>query len=83
MMDTIIEPGEPEEVFALVGKLKETGNGVFKRGEFGLVIALYDMEAKYLLHTWIASTVDSDMCKDFAVSLHLNLTVCAIKVGSF
>lgn len=73
MMDTVMELGEPEEVFTLVSRMKEKGNEFFKRGKFDLTTAHYDVAAKYLSCTWMVSTVDSDMCKDLAVLLHLNL----------
>lgn len=83
MLQMVMKLGEPEQVFSLVSSLKETGNGFFKRGKFGLAIDQYDLEAKYLLCTWMTSYVDSDVCKDLAVSLHPNLVACALKLGSF
>lgn len=83
MIDTVMELGDPDKVFDLVSRTKEEGNELFKRREFGLPIEQYDITAKYLLCTWMMSEVDSDLCKDLIVSLHLKLAVCAIKLGYF
>lgn len=83
MLDTVMERGGPDEVFALVSEWKERGNDFFKKGQFGRAIEQYDMTTKYLLCTWMVSTVNSDHCTNLTVLLHLNMEACALKVGSF
>lgn len=40
IMDTVMELGEPDKVFALVRRLKEERNSFFKRGEYDLAITV-------------------------------------------
>lgn len=83
MVNTTTALGEPYEVLAIVSTLKEIGNSYFKYGKFGLANDHYDRAAKHLSCLLMMSDVDPDVCKDLAVSLHLNLVACALKLGSF
>lgn len=83
VMNCVKELNHPREAFFKAKDVKDEGDKLFRKGDFGQAIITYEKAYHFLSVGEPLHDQDVDLMMDLATSLSLNLAACGLKVGDF
>ncbi|XP_021771204.1 70 kDa peptidyl-prolyl isomerase-like [Chenopodium quinoa] len=83
ILNFMMQFGEPDDLLQMCVNMKEEGNLLFKKNLYDEALSMYDKATKLLCFALIENEEQNSRFFDLAISLNLNLALCAFKLNLF